>query len=781
MLRRPVSGFVRCFVDRVRLPGGIALCILAAVLGANAQPPPPAQQQPAPAEQPQTPPPAAAVAPAGGAQLPQIVVNAPKPKTKPKPKPGAGAPQRVAQQTDAPTAAQAALDAKMSALDEARNNLLPKIGASTNTITRQAIVDMPQGDNTPIDKVILQMPGVSYDSAVSNPDFHVRNEYANVQYRINGVVIPEGVSALGPVIDTNFVRSMSLLTGTLPAQYGLRTAGVLDITSRAFAAPSGDISLYGGSHQTFTPSFDYGGSVGNTEYFVTARGNWNALGLENPTSSLDAFHDHTEQGKFFGYVSTLLDESTRLSVISAASYSAYQIPNNPNRMPLGDFGPPNYSSLSLNENEYDTYVVNIATLQKKGTNGDAQWAVFSRYAKVNFVPDIYGDLVFNDVASNVTRESLLNGTQFDTSYIVNDRHTLRAGFLVSEEHTNVSNVSTVLPVDPVTGAISPTPFTVTDDNSLTGWNIGTYVQDEWKITNQLTLNTGLRFDQLYQYVDANQLSPRVALIYKPFAGTTLHAGYARYFTPPYQAQAAQANLALFTNTTNQPEVPLDDPVKPERSNYYDVGIDQTLLPGLDVGVDGYYKDARDMLDDGQFGQAVVLTQFNWARGYSEGGEFKLKYKNGNFTAYGNFAYNVTRAIGPESNQYVLDAATYNYLLTNWHYTDDMQLMTGSAGASYRWHDTLFTANLIAGSGLRAGDLSEGVAPNSLHTTPYAVINVGVAHDFKWSADTKPLTVRFDIVNLFDQIYELRNGTGIGVFAPQYGARRGFFAGISQKL
>ena len=781
MLRRPVSGFARCFVDRVRLPSGIALCILAAVLGANAQQPAPAQQQQAPAEQQQTPPPAAAVAPAGEAQLPQIVVNAPKPKTKPKPKPGAGAPQRVAQQADAPTAAQAALDAKMSALDEARNNLLPKIGASTYTISRQAIVDMPQGDNTPIDKVILQMPGVSYDSAVSNPDFHVRNEYANVQYRVNGVVIPEGVSALGPVIDTNFVASMSLLTGTLPAQYGLRTAGVLDITSRAFAAPSGDISLYGGSHQTFTPSFDYGGSVGNTEYFVTARGNWNALGLENPTSSPDAFHDHTQQGKFFGYVSTLLDESTRLSVISAASYSAFQIPNNPNQMPLGDFDPANYSSLLLNENEYDTYIVNIAALQKKGTDGDAQWAVFSRYAKVNFVPDIFGDLVFNDVASNVTRESLLNGTHFDTSYIVNDRHTLRAGFAVSEEHTNVSNVSTVLPVDPVTGAISPTPFTVTDENSLTGWNIGTYVQDEWKITNQLTLNTGLRFDQLYQYVDANQLSPRVALIYKPFTGTTVHAGYARYFTPPYQAQAAQANLALFTNTTNQPEVPLDDPVKPERSNYYDVGVDQTLLPDLDVGVDAYYKDARDMLDDGQFGQAVVLTQFNWARGYSEGGEFKLKYKNGNFTAYGNFAYNITRAIGPESNQYVLDAATYNYLLTNWHYTDDMQLMTGSAGVSYRWHDTLFTTNLIAGSGLRAGDLSDGVAPNSLHTTPYAVINVGVAHDFKWSTDAKPLTVRFDVVNLFDQIYELRDGTGIGVFAPQYGARRGFFAGISQKL
>ena len=56
--------------------------------------------------------------------------------------------------------------------------------------------------------------------------------------------------------------------------------------------------------------------------------------------------------------------------------------------------------------------------------------------------------------------------------------------------------------------------------------------------------------------------------------------------------------------------------------------------------------------------------------------------------------------------------TYNYLLTNWHYTDDMQLMTGSAGVSYRWNDTLFTADLIYGSGLRTGIWRNGVPPNS---------------------------------------------------------------------
>ncbi len=667
----------------------------------------------------------------------------------------------------------------MQKFDQARDvNLLPKIGASTYTISRDTIEKLPQVDNTPIDKVVLQLPGVSYDSAVANPDFHVRNEYGNVQTRINGVVVPEGVSGLGPFLDTNFIGSMSLLTGALPAEYGLRTAGVLDITSRSFAAPGGEVSIYGGSRQTFTPSFDYGGSVGNSEYFVSARGIWNDLGIENPTPALNAIHDQTQQGKFFGYASTLLDESTRFSVISAASYSAFQIPNNPGQTPLGDFGPASYDSSTLNENEYDTYLVTMAALQKHGTDGDAQLAVYSRYAEVHFVPDIFGDLVFNDVASDVIRQSTLSGMQGDAYYIVNDRHTLRAGFAVSGEQTNVSNVSTVLQV-PI--LVPPTVSTITDQTSLLGWNIGTYVQDEWKITDQLTLNAGLRFDHWYQFVDANQLSPRAAFVYKPFEGTSFHAGYARYFTPPYQAQATQSNIALFTDTTNQPEVPLADPVKPERANYYDVGVDQTVLPGLDMGIDAYYKTARDQIDDGQFGQALVLTQFNWARGYSEGAEFKAKYKNGNFNAYANFSYNITRAIDAESNEYLLDAATYEYLLHNYHYTDDMQRMTGSAGASYRIYDTTMTADLIYGSGLRAGDLSEGVVPNSLHATPYAVINTGIAHDIQWSSDYKPLTVRFDVVNLFDQIYELRTGTGIGEFAPQYGARRGYYVGLSQKL
>jgi outer membrane receptor protein involved in Fe transport len=763
-----------------------ALC-LAGVLYAIAQDAAPAEP-PAPAAVPaETPPPAAAKR---EHEIPAINVTAAKRAAakpaaqKPGQPPRYRAPAATQAQTqpqtrtasdEGPTANPTAFERTTLSLDRARENLQPKIGASTYTMSREAIESLPQGDNTPVDKVILQMPGVSYDSAASNPNYHVRNEYANTQTRINGILLPEGVSGLGPILESSFVGSLTLLTGALPAQYGLRTAGVFDMTTRSFFNSGGSVSLYGGSHDTFTQSFNYGGVVNDTQYFVAGRNLSNGVGIENPISSFNALHDNTEQGKFFGYMSTLLDPSTRLSIISGASVAKFQIPNNPGQSPTGDYGSQTYSSTLLNEREYDKYYYNIVAVQTHGDSIDTQLSSYSRYANVHFVPDIYGDLVFNDVAANVTRESFLNGVQFDASDRLNDQHTLRAGFAVSAEGTNVSNIQTVLPVTP-SGTVLPNPFTVEDRNSLIGWNIGGYIQDEWKITDQFTLNTGLRFDQLYQFVDANQFSPRIGFVYKPFEATTIHAGYARYFTPPMQAQAVPANLSLVTNTTNQPDIPLDNPVLPERSHYFDIGMDQRLLPGLTVGVDAYYKIATDMIDDGQFGQAVILTQFNYAKGYSEGIEFKARYQNGDFKAYGNLSANNTKAIDVVSNQYLIDGPTYDYLLNNWHYTDDMQYLTGSAGASYRWDKaTLFSMDMIYGSGLRDDFANTG------HVPPYAQFNIGVSHDFYLAPDMKATVVRFDVVNLFDTIYELRDGSGIGVFAPQYGPRRGFYVALTQKL
>jgi outer membrane receptor protein involved in Fe transport len=675
--------------------------------------------------------------------------------------------------------------------DEARRSIVAPIGANSYEITHQAIEALPQGTNTPLDKVLLQMPGVTQDSAASG-ELHVRNEHANLQYRINGIMLPDGVGAFGQILDTGIVGSLALLTGALPAQYGLRTAGVLDIQTKADAFNNaGSVSVYGGSHGTITTSLEYGGTVGQTQYFVSGRFLQNNLGIENPTPSNDAIHDRTSQEKGFLYLSTVLDPTSRLTFMSGVSNGTYQIPNNPGQTPNFNVnGVTNFNSSLLNEHQNEFNQFNVLAYQKSVDDIDFQVSYFNRYSQLHFYPDPIGDLVFNGVSSDVYRQSFVNGIQEDTAWRVGFAHTLRFGFSVSAERTLVNNISTVLPVDPatgnqtdpITGAPFGPPFTVFDSSSKTGWLIGTYLQDEWRITNQLTLNAGLRFDQMYQYVDANQLSPRLSLTWKPYDGTTFHAGYARNFTPPQQVIAAPTNLALVTPptapaNTQTPGVPLNSPVLPERSNVFDVGVDQKIhaIPGLEVGIDGYYKTARDLLDDGQFGAAYVLDGFNYERGVNMGVELKSTYTNGNFRAYGNLAWAKQIATNIVSNQFLFSQDELSYIATHYVYTDHAQVLTASAGASYLWNGTRFSASMIYGSGLRSG------FANTDHLPSYTQVNVGLSHDFNWVAANKPTTLRFDVVNLFDSIYEIRDGSGIGVFAPQFGPRRGFYVGISQKL
>ena len=737
-------------------------------------------------------------------QLPQLTVRATK--QKPKPRPAVVRARPAPTVPTAPVTQANQLAATTNTLNQGLNTIYAPLGTAPTTISHDAIAALPQGTNTPVEKVVLQAPGVSQDSAASG-NFHVRNEHANVQVRINGIMLPDGVSGFGTFLDSVFIGNISLITGALPAQYGLRTSGVLDITTRNDAFDnSGTAGVYGGSRGTFTPSLEYGGTVGQTQYFFTGRWFESDIGLENPTPNWAALHDHTDQERGFGYVSTLIDPYTRLSLITGASVNKFQIPNNPGQPAdpnaLAALGIPDFNSAALNENQIERNYFGVAALQRSINGADVQFSYFSRYSSVHFSPDPIGDLAINDVASDVYRSSFSNGITGDGSYFVNNAHTVRAGFILRTEKTQVTNTNSVFPVND-DGSFGP-PFTVVDPSALVGYAAGAYVQDEWRLTDRLTLNSGLRFDQYWAYLSENQFSPRFSLTWKPFDTTTFHAGYARTFTPPEQVLAAPTNLALFTGTTLQPSVPLDDPVKAERADVYDVGVVQEVLPGLELGLDGYYKHARNLIDDGQFGQAYVLTAFNYDQAENIGVELSAKYKVGNFQAYGNLAWARQKAINPISNQFLFDNATpladlggltqYQYLQTHWVYTDHSQMWTGSAGASYQfcgrpatagemfgsaawgsWCGTRLSADMIYGSGLRDGDANISTVP------AYEQFNVGIAREFLLPDDPKPVTVRFDVVNVADQVYFIRDGSGIGVFAPQYGPRRGYFLGVSKKF
>ena len=392
--------------------------------------------------------------------------------------------------SETPEAAAARLLAeKAKTFDAARSNLYTTIGTTSYEISHDDIQSLPQGVNQPVEKVLLEAPGVSQDSAASGL-LHVRNDHANVQFRINGVMLPDGVTGFGSILETNLIGTISLVTGALPAEFGLRTVGLVDITTRTNVFNnSGSISPYGGSRGTIAPLLEYGGTSGGNcgsaapapgtsttncfpgvQYYFTGRYVQTLEGIENATPSVNPIHDFSQQEKGFGYISAFLDTSTRLSLIMGTAINAFQIPDVPGQ-PVGQMGNPpvttaygvsNFNSSLLNENQIEVTHYGVLALQKSINGFDGQLAYFTRYNNLQFTPDVIGDMLLNGIASNITRQSYTNGLQGDGSYQLNPANTVRAGFTVSGEQAAVNNFSIVEPCTICDGSDNGPPEGIRD-------------------------------------------------------------------------------------------------------------------------------------------------------------------------------------------------------------------------------------------------------------------------------------------------------------------------------
>jgi len=672
-------------------------------------------------------------------------------------------------------------------LNEERSRIETQTGASTYTFNSQDIEGSPGGDNVQLNQVMLQVPDAAQDSF---GQLHIRGDHNGLQFRLNGVILPDGISFFGQTLPPRMIEQMKLITGSLPAEYGLRSAGIIDLTTKSGALePGGEVSLYGGSHNSLEPSMYYGASSGSNTYFITGDMIRNDLGIESPDGSATPLHDATRQFHGFGYFEHIFDDSNRLALVAGSSDDHFEIPNL-NAVHAADiFVPPltvngqtDFLSQNLNENQREITDFAALSLQHSHAPLSVQTSLIARYSSLGFSPDPnLGDLFFNGISQDAYKRDIAYGLQSDAAYKVNDSHTLRAGVYAQTDHLTSNTASQVLQTDPATGLpLNDVPVGIVDDSVTTQWIESGYLQDEWQFDGVFTVNYGLRFDHYTAFSSGSQLSPRVNFVWQASADTTVHAGYSRFFSPPPFELVGGATVAKFLNTTAAPLVTQDDPVKAERSNYYDLGIQQTLSRALSVGVDSYYKQSIHLIDEGQFGAPIILTPFNYRYGQVYGVEFTGNYSVSHFQAYGNLAFQ--RAIGKdfESSQFNFTPEDLAYTADHYIHLDHEQEMTASGGASYLWNGTRVSGDILIGSGLRSAlVLPDGSSvPNGAHLPYYRQVNAGISHMF--DRDGIPgLSVRFDVINVFDQIYQIRNGTGVGVGAPQYGPRRGFFAGVSK--
>ena len=657
-------------------------------------------------------------------------------------------------------------------LDAARSQLLPETGSTIYRFSQSDLDTLPLGDDTPLNQVILQAPGVVADSY---GQLHVRGDHANLQYRIDGIVIPEPMTGFGQALSTRLAEQINVLTGALPAEYGYRTAGVIDIhTHGAGYRMGGDLSLIVGRDHLAEISVDQAGAIGDWRYFVSGSYLHDALGIENPTASRHALHDDSQQASSFGYISRLLGDSMRISFLFGTSNNDFQIPDVPAQLPaypLGDHLPPDSSVLNAHQNEQNQF--QALSWQASPTDRiDYQLSLLHRITDVHYYPDPIGDLVFNGVAATIVRRLETIGLQGDVSYRLGEQHTLHAGLFVEREHFATRSESAVFRTDDDGNPITDAPIVINDGSLLRGGTQGIYLQDEWRLQPTLTLNGGVRFDQTTTVTDERQLSPRLGLVYDFSPGTRMHFGYARYFTPPPTEIIGSTSLAKFQDTSNQQPSDANTAVKAERSNYFDTGLTTQLSAGLSVGIDAYYRVVKNLQDEGQFGSALIYSAFNYAEGRVRGIELTTFYKQSGWAAYANLAR--SQAMGREviTGQYNFSPDELSYIAHNWIHLDHDQKLAGSAGLSYRWHTLTTACDLLYGSGLRSG------FANTDHLPAYTEFNLSVRQGVD-NAMLGHFTWRLALINLFDKSYALRDGSGVGVGAPQYGARRGLFAGIDK--
>lgn len=676
---------------------------------------------------------------------------------------------------------------------EVRSSLAPiqyKASSEIYPVSRKDIEELPRGNNVELQDVLLTVPSAVYGSL---KQVHLRQDHANLQLRIDGVPIPDTVSStFSDVISPRAWERADIILGGMEAQYGNKTAAVLDITTKSGTKPGfGSVQMFGGSNRTINPSLEYGGTVGEKfRFYVLNSHTATNRGIEPPTLGHSIFHGQSERNQTFMRGDYQLDNSNSFSWVFLNSVAKYQIPTLPGRTPnatitglLPGFSPVPSEMLDENQKENNQYG-HMVWRHDVNSNNFFSLSGYFRHTRATFRTDPLNVLAYTGdpaepfSAGSQDRSANSSGLRFDHTYIPSKEHVVKIGFQVDRTQTvnktRLFGFNRLDPNDPESDPTGPV-IGINADNRLIGWRQEFWIQDQWSPSDHWTLNLGVRADAVQYQRHEGQVSPRVGITYKADPANVFHVYYGRQFTPP-NLEAISFTKLHTAGTTAAPENTTNNTVRAERAHYFEVGSYHALSRWATVQLTGYYKLAHFLSDAGQFGTTPLLNYFAFERGWQRGidGALKLQLME-NLSARGNVAWGQCKGYGLQSGHVLLEQKEINDINSQGGvFCDHSQTLTSSGVVAYRFLErTTLTGQVLFASGLRTAE--EGGKTNSTHSPSYTVYNMSLTHVIPLPWDNQKLLLGFDVVNLLDQQYLINRGEGsIGLGVSHAGMPRSFY-------
>jgi outer membrane receptor protein involved in Fe transport len=675
---------------------------------------------------------------------------------------------------------------------EVRSPLPPiqyKASSETYSVSRKDIEALPRGNNVELHDVLLTIPSATYGSL---KQLHIRQDHANLQFRIDGVPIPDTVSAtFSDVIAPRAWERADIILGGMEAQYGNKSTAIVDITSKSGTRPGfGSVQLFGGQNETINPSFEYGGTVGEKfRYYVLNSHLSTNRGIEPPTLGTTSLHNQNERNQTYLRGDYQQDNRNNFTWIFLNSVAKYQIPTNrgtdANATILGliqaqdaTFNPVASEAIDEFQQEQNQYAHMVWRHDVNASNFFSLAGYF-RHTRATFKTDRFDALTYTPdetepfSVADQDRMAYSGGIRLDHTYIPNKQHLIKLGFQV--DRTQAVN-KTRLYTFADDGAGNPTGpvIELPSDNRLIGWRQEFWLQDQWSPNDRWTFNLGVRGDAVQYLVSEGQVSPRIGITYKQSQANVFHAYYGRLFTPPNLESISFAKLNT-AGTKAAPENTTNNKVRAERAHYFEVGSYHALTQKVTMELTGYYKLNHYMSDAGQFGTTPLLNYFAFDRGWSRGidGSVKVQFTD-DLTGRGNVAWGQCKGYGLQSGHFLLEQSEIDDINSQGGvFCDHSQFMTSSAVLSYKLLErTMISGQMLFGSGLRTA--ADGGKTNSIHEDSYTTYNLSITHAIPLPNQQKFL-LGFDVINLFDEQYFYNRGEGsIGLGVAHAGMPRSFF-------